>query len=1431
MLTLTQQPTTGDRLVKYSGECLVLSLTLSERQEGEAFVRTNLCRGGVRRREVIEQVEHGKARFGRDWHDVPMPETAPGVFSVTLPLCEVGMFEFKCFFLPKDGGEPLWTRGENSRIKVEPAVTSSNNTIYNAFVRQFGRNISGGAWSESLHAAERLLDDGDYTVIPPSGKFRDLKTRLPFIMKELGFRIVQLLPIHPGPATFARMGRFGSPFAPLDFSTVDSAMAVFDKRTTPLEQFCELVDSIHSRRGLVLIDLPADHTGWASTMQVRHPEWFCRNDDGSFASPGAWGVTWEDLCKLNFGEQKLWVQMAEVFLGWAKLGVDGFRCDAGYMVPMRVWEYIAAKVREQYPDTIFFLEGLGGPPMATEELLQDGRLNWAYSELFQCYEAEHIKGYLRHAYRFAERNGCLVNFAETHDNDRLASVSPQWAALRTGIAALMSVNGAFGIANGVEWLATEKIDVHGSASLNWGATPNLVPHLKRLNMILRRCAAFGPDVQLRVVESGRGGGVGVVRRCEDGHESLLVVANPQVERATYLEWDNKEFPAECAMYDLLSGQRVEVPCKNGRHRLELMSGQLLCLGYHPLAEEDAMDYNDWQLIRDCVLKAIVHYYKCLDVTGVDIDGLAHVLQQDSHAFLRRLFNPDSIFPQGGFKAPFGQRYLPYVDWNPEQDARRVVMLPPNHVLLVEHAHRFRASLMCNGRCVHRMTSFKGTDGRHHAFFTPSALLEEHQHAEIHVELHNGETTWRVTGLILLLPDGKDRRVSLVVDEAHLDSGKLGLCSNDVGGYVQARACWGELQSKYDAFLAACPSSDYPDDRVVLVSRFRVKVVFRDFTVELGRECQTAFAASYDNQLRWDFVVPTGMGQTVHLRIIYQMEKGRENRCHLSIMRMAVPRRDHNALGADVPVTLIVRPEIDCRTNHETTKAYQWAEMAYRKAVKADKHGFIFNPRNGLGLRMWSDGTFEEDAAWRYSQRFPEDAERGLESLNDEFSPGKFHCVLRGGGIFNVDLVGEPLADVTEPSSGMERRRTVMTMPATLPLLEALRRGMDAYLARREGNRTVIAGYPWFLDWGRDTLICLRGYIAAGRLEGSREIIRQFASFERNGTIPNMIRGNNDSDRATSDAPLWLFVAVGDFMKAAKDGGKILSMDCGGRTLQSILESIAFSMMSGAENGVRADAASGLIYSPSHFTWMDTNYPAGTPRQGYPIEIQALWIYALELLRDATGKEMFGEWLEKVRCSVSRLYVRGPGRCLSDCLHAKGPEISARDAVADDAVRPNQLLMLTLTDVFEGQSVAMNILADCAQLLVPGAIRSLDASNVNVPIRIERDGKLLNDPYHPYFGQYTGDEDTRRKPAYHNGTAWGWQMPLYCEGLVKVYGLEAIEAARSLWSSAADVMELRCIGHLPEICDGDAPHTARGCPAQAWSVCEFYRIGAQYLNGL
>jgi glycogen debranching enzyme len=134
-----------------------------------------------------------------------------------------------------------------------------------------------------------------------------------------------------------------------------------------------------------------------------------------------------------------------------------------------------------------------------------------------------------------------------------------------------------------------------------------------------------------------------------------------------------------------------------------------------------------------------------------------------------------------------------------------------------------------------------------------------------------------------------------------------------------------------------------------------------------------------------------------------------------------------------------------------------------------------------------------------------------------------------------------------------------------------------------------------------------------------------------------------------------------------------------------------------------------------------------------------------------------------------------------------------------------------------------MLAACEELLVPGAMRSLADRHVEYPLPVRHGDRLLNDPHHPYWGVYTGEEDTRRKPAYHNGTAWTWLLPAYCEALFLTFGRDAAPAARAVLSSAVELINRGCLGQVPEILDGDAPHTLRGCGAQAWGAAELLRV--------
>ena len=190
----------------------------------------------------------------------------------------------------------------------------------------------------------------------------------------------------------------------------------FDERTTGVEQFQELAHAVHLRGGLIFLDIVVNHTGWGSRLMEDRPGWFLRNPDGTFHSPGAWGVTWGDLVELDHRRPELWEAVAESLLTWCRRGVDGFRCDAGYMVPLPAWQYIVARVRQEFPDCTFLLEGLGGAWEATEALLTEGGMQWAYSELFQNYGPREVSGYLDHALRQCRRMGPLVHYSETHDN-------------------------------------------------------------------------------------------------------------------------------------------------------------------------------------------------------------------------------------------------------------------------------------------------------------------------------------------------------------------------------------------------------------------------------------------------------------------------------------------------------------------------------------------------------------------------------------------------------------------------------------------------------------------------------------------------------------------------------------------------------------------------------------------------------------------------------------------------------------------------------------------------------------------------------------------------------------------------------------------------------------------------------------------------------
>ena len=1398
---------TPERSVFQAGSLITFRLELQDAPPGTGRLRTTIGNASALRREIIDWTENGRELEGAAWHDLPMPAVADGVFELTLPLLEIGVFEAKCCFVPADGSKIRWPGGGNFRIKVESAANVAGNTIYCAFVRQFGPDCAAPHAAPCGAETLTALDRAGYTVIPPSGTFRALIGRLDHVFQDLGCRILQLLPIHPAPTVYGRMGRYGSPFASLDYFAVDPALAEFDRNATVLEQFVELVDAVHARRGRLFLDIPVNHTGWGARLQNEHPEYFVRRPDGRFESPGAWGVVWEDLCRLNYAEPEVHRLMAEVFLYWCRIGVDGFRCDAGYMLPQAAWSYIVSRVRQEYPDTVFLLEGLGGRLEVQEKLLGEAGLDWAYSELFQNYTRDEINRYLPYTEQCATRFGTLVNFAETHDNERLASKSQRYASMRCAVTALLAENGAFGFANGVEFFAAERIDVHGAGTLDWGRSPNLIAWLRRLTALLAEHPAFAAGSRVRLIQCGPGNLV-VGRREAPTGKTVLVLANLDCEQSARAHWPATECGdvGDGEWVDLLSGERLTPERVGAEVVCPLAPGGCRCLS----RDETDLDRLETAMASGGEPAAVLaqraaklgyrvrQFFRADPLTG---GAPAERLRQDPYAFAAKAAGSD----------------LPgVVRFRIGRDERRLVMVCPEELLLLEGGMPFRVLLTDGRQTLDRADSLPlAQGGGEFAFLFPPEPPEAARELSVELVLYAEENAARrVNGRILQLPPGEAVRWRFRFSGNAVRSEDLcAFAANHRGGMTQMRAAWGNLESKYDAVLAANGASPYPVDRRVMFSRCRAWLVSEDYSQEIDAAALTGFSGG-GNRSEWRFNIPSGQGRMTALRIVMEGALDRD------AVRLTFRRPPADSAAAAVPpVTLILRPDLEDRPNHQVTKAFTGPEKRFPAAVAATADGIRFAPDPGRVLRLGLSGAeYVPEPEWHYMVNLPQEEYYGLEHQTDLFSPGYFRFSLAAGEsrtlFAAVTEGGEP--EVAQSGCRWPETGDAAAEPRTPR--EALREALQPFVVRRDGLHTVIAGYPWFLDWGRDTLIALRGLIRGGRRQEAREILRQFASFEEGGTIPNVIHGGEVGNRDTSDAPLWLFTAVREYVDYFEDE-ELLKADCGGRTLFQVLASIVAHYRSGTANGIGVDPASGLVFSPSHFTWMDTNFPAGTPREGYPIEIQALWIAALRFL----GRREPGYLAEAQRAaeSLDRLFFRTDWKRFSDCLHAS-PGTAAAAAVPDDHVRPNQLLALTLGAV-TARERQLAILESAAELLVPGAIRSLSDRPVAYPLPVVRDGRLLNDPKQPYRGVYRGPEDTARKVAYHNGTAWGWLFPSYCEGLYLVGGEAVRQRALALLGGSVYAADRGIPGMLPEVMDGDFPHRSGGCPAQAWSVTEAFRV--------
>jgi predicted glycogen debranching enzyme len=1440
MERLEMSPAAGECLLRFVGDRVRVELGFADRRPlppgWQGRLRTNLGRAAVLREEIIQAHFKSVPFGGASWRDVPMHGGSHN-WSVELPLAEVGFFQAKAYALDPKGWQH-WPEGPNLGVSVHPGFYRTANAIYCAFVRLFGETKGAATSTDAaLDAQLRALDQHGYTVIPASGKLRDLVRSLPHIIDTLGCRIVHLLPVNPTPTTFARFGRYGSPYAALDFMAIDPALVEFDRRTSGLDQFRELAYAVHLRGARLFLDLAINHTGWGSTLFDNHPEWFVRREDGTFVSPGAWGVTWEDLVELAHRHPALWDELAEVFLEWCRRGVDGFRCDAGYKVPLPAWQFIIARVRQEFPETIFLLEGLGGSWEATATLLTAGGMQWAYSELFQEFTGAQIAGYLDHAHRQSQRLGLLVHYSETHDNDRLAKRGRAWSLLRNRLSALASVSGAYGFTCGVEWLATEKINVHGCAGLAWGRPDNVVEELARLNRLVRDHPCFFDGAKLTRVSPTDSPVYALRRESAEGMDQVLVLVNSDIDHEHACVIDPAGLAGDRAGGRLATDKLVDLLGQtppsvgrgpDGRIVFRLGAGASYCLACTPAPRGLSGEaYRQKRAQAAWAATAIAQAMPLEEMGTYDWRQLAARVEADPRGFLIALTVLDRQLARTDLMAALANaqpdRAFPrVVSWS-LIDRRRITLVPPDHWLLIHDDSPFRARLkLADGSHPELAQSIAVRDG-HVACFPPRSSETD---AELDVERYALADKEVHACVRFLRPVPVPPTPAMFAQE-----GAVVLLTNGRGGMARLGVDFGAIRSKYDCLLGANLHPRAPVDRHIFAKRARVWVNADGFLAALDRWNLAAFDPG--PPAAWHFVANAGDGRTVEIELVADMLRGR-NSTVLHFRRPTAAQARGKQLPDRCDVRLTVRVDIEDRNFHWETKRNAAAERHFESHVRTlkDKPGFAFVPARDRQLRVYStSGVYHPQAEWSENIAHPLEQTRGLPASGDAYSPGWFELPLPKGHEVSVVICADPedpgASEIESSKRPVPAQARVHAFPTGDSFGLQLLRAVRAFVARRAEGVTVVAGYPWFLDWGRDSLICARGLIAAGMIEEVERLLLTYGRLVDRGTLPNAIFGEDVSNRETSDAPLWFALACEEFAARQGEGIYRTPVAEGGLTMGEVLWDIAVNYLRGTPHGVKVDNASGLVWSPSHFTWMDTDHPAGTPREGYPVEVQALWIRLLKQLqraRDRQGHKQWEELADLARTSFERLFWLEEKGYLSDVLLAKSDQPAAR-ATHDTALRSNCLIPISL-GLVRGVRAQRCVEAALRFLVVPGAVRSLAPLPVTPPLPIYGPGGLLlNNPEEPYWGRYEGDEDTRRKPAYHNGTAWTWMLPVFCEALARAWEFspEAVASAKAYLGSIDRLLAEGCLGQLPEILDGDAPHQQRGCDAQAWSATETLRV--------
>ena len=495
--------------------------------------------------------------------------------------------------------------------------------------------------------------------------------------------------------------------------------------------------------------------------------------------------------------------------------------------------------------------------------------------------------------------------------------------------------------------------------------------------------------------------------------------------------------------------------------------------------------------------------------------------------------------------------------------------------------------------------------------------------------------------------------------------------------------------------------------------------------------------------------------------------------------------------------LRLKPFLAYRNVHALSKANMMANTKYEH-VENGIRSKMYVGFPALNMQLSKANEFVPVPDWYYNIEYLEEKNRGYDYKEDLFVPGYFEVPIKKGESIIFSASTEEVKTSTLKRKFQQMRDKRMSRE---DFKSCLIYSASQFIVHDGKDTEVVAGYPWFGRWGRDTFIALPGLTLAAcfDLKACKEVLDTMARQLHNGLFPNIGKGDKAAYNSI-DAPMWFFWAVQEYDKALGEPGAIW------KAYGNKMKSILMAFRDGVNPGLRMDP-NGLIWAEQPgkaLTWMDAvvrGVPV-TPRAGYAVEINALWYnavcYMLKLAEEAEDKAFIKEWKdmpEIIRKSFVDTFWSKEKGYLADYVNEERPNFS---------VNPNQVFACSLTYSPITDDMKEQVLKVITkELLTPKGLRTLSPKNPN------------------YHGQYEGNQD-RRDEAYHQGTVWPWLIGAYIEANLKLYGKQFLPEAKELLAGYEEDMTLYGLCSIAEVYDGDPPYNPNGCISQAWSVGEVLR---------